>query len=214
MSEIPWMSTLELIDAYGKGDVSPVEVVASLRERIDRVNARINAFVTLLPETADETAKKAEEAYRRGKARPLEGVPVAIKDDTDVAGQTTAWGSAVDRGMCDHDAEVVRRLRRTGAVVIGKTNVPELTLWPWTATRRWGVTRNPWNLDRTPGGSSGGSAAAVAGGLISLGTGGDGGGASRIPAGDTGLLGMKGTYRRLSPGPRAARGCSAAGRRS
>ena len=101
------------------------------------------------------------------------------------------WGSDVDRGVCEHDAVVVRRLRDAGAVVVGKTNVPELTLWPWTASARWGVTRNPWDLDRTPGGSSGGSAVAVSTGMAAIAVGSDGGGSIRYPAGLTGLVGLK-----------------------
>ncbi|CAN5849759.1 MAG: amidase family protein [Ilumatobacteraceae bacterium] len=122
---------------------------------------------------------------------PLAGVPLAVKDDTDVAGQITAWGSKTDRGTCEHDSEVVARLRHAGAVIIGKTTVPELALWPWTASDRWGVTRNPWNTNHTPGGSSGGSAAAVCTGMAALALGSDGGGSIRYPAGLTGLVGLK-----------------------
>jgi amidase len=118
-------------------------------------------------------------------------VPIAIKDDTDVAGQPTGWGSRVDRGRCDDDAEVVRRLRRAGAIIIGKTNVPELTLWPWTASEASGTTRSPWDPDRSPGGSSGGSAVAVCTGMAAMGLGSDGGGSIRYPAGLTGLVGLK-----------------------
>lgn len=136
----------------------------------------------------------------------MAGVPVAIKDDTDVAGQSTMWGTPVDRGPREADAVVVQRLRAAGAIVIGKTNVPELTLWPWTATPTWGVTANPWALDRTPGGSSGGSAAAVASGMAAMALGSDGGGSVRYPAGLTGLVGIKPQRDRLPLGAEHASG--------
>lgn len=192
MSEIPWMSTLELIDAYGKGDVSPAEVVASLRERIDRVNARINAFVTLLPETADETAKKAEEAYRRGKARPLEGVPVAIKDNIHTRGVRTTYGSRLYEDFVpDEDAVLVERLKDAGAVILGKTNMPEFGVIGITENPLFGRTVNPWDTGKHCGGSSGGSAAAVAAGLCPVAMGNDAGGSIRIPAALCGIFGIK-----------------------
>ena len=137
---------------------------------------------------------------------PLAGVPVAIKDDTDVAGQSTGWGSNVDRGLCRHDAEIVCRLRRAGAIIVGKTNVPELTLWPWTASDASGITRNPWEPSRTPGGSSGGSAVAVSTGMAAIGLGSDGGGSIRYPGGLTGLVGLKPQRDRLPVGDEHASG--------
>ena len=124
------------------------------------------------------------------------------RDDTDVAGQSTRWGSVVNRGLCRHDAEIVRRLRRAGAIVIGKTNVPELTLWPWTASEAFGTTRNPWDATRTPGGSSGSSAVAVSTGMAAIGLGSDGGGSIRYPAGLTGLVRAETTKRSCACGRR------------
>lgn len=170
--------------------------------RIGDLDPTVNAYRTVLREQALAEADGVDALSDDELAvLPLAGVPVAIKDDTDVAGQVTAWGSGVDRGRCRSDAVVVRRLRQAGAVIIGKTNVPELTLWPWTASPRWGVTRNPWDLDRTPGGSSGGSAVAVATGMCALALGSDGGGSIRYPAGLTGLVGLKPQRDRVPIGP-------------
>lgn len=160
--------------------------------QIEHLEPTINAFRIVMTEHALADADRIDALPDDERAAlPLAGVPVAIKDDTDVAGQSTMWGSAVDRGVSAGDAEVVTRLRRAGAVIIGKTNVPELTLWPWTSSQAWGTTLNPWDLDRTPGGSSGGSAAAVCSGMAAIALGSDGGGSIRYPAGLTGLVGLK-----------------------
>jgi amidase len=175
--------------------------------RIDDVEPRVNAFRVVMAEGARSDADRIDalsDAERDGL--PLAGVPVAIKDDTDVRGQSTMWGSAIDRGAAGHDAVAVRRLREAGAVIIGKTNVPELTLWPWTSSQRWGDTRNPWNLERTPGGSSGGSAAAVCTGMAAMALGSDGGGSIRYPAGLTGLVGVKPQRGRVPLGAEHASG--------
>lgn len=178
------------------------QLVEATLQRIEQFEPSVNAFRVI------RTAEALAEADRVDSLTdaelsvlPLAGVPVAIKDDTDVAGQSTMWGSAVDRGVCDQDAEVVRRLRGAGATIIGKTNVPELTLWPWTASEPWGVSRNPWDLERTPGGSSGGSAAAVCTGMAAMALGSDGGGSVRYPAGLTGLVGVKPQRDQIPVGP-------------
>lgn len=178
------------------------QLVEATLARIEQLEPSINAFRIVMATEALAEADRTDaltEAELAGL--PLAGVPVAIKDDTDVAGQSTMWGSAVDRGVCVRDAEVVGRLRRAGATMIGKTNVPELTLWPWTASAPWGVTRNPWNVERTPGGSSGGSAAAVCTGMAAMALGSDGGGSVRYPAGLTGLVGVKPQRDRIPLGP-------------
>ena len=181
-------------------------IEATLR-RIGELEPTINAFRVVM---ADEALAEADRidalSDEELSVLPLAGIPIAIKDDTDVAGQTTAWGSRADRGVCHRDAEVVGRLRQAGASIIGKTNVPELTLWPWTASERWGVTRNPWNIERTPGGSSGGSAAAVCTGMAAMALGSDGGGSIRYPAGLTGLVGLKPQRDRIPVGPEHASG--------
>ena len=187
--------------------ISAWQLVEATLARIDEIDPLVNAFRIVMSEQALAEAERIDSLPDAELARlTLAGVPVAIKDDTDVAGQSTMWGSAVDRGVSESDAEVVSRLRRAGAVIIGKTNVPELTLWPWTATERWGITRNPWNPERTPGGSSGGSAAAVCTGMAALALGSDGGGSVRYPAGLTGLVGLKPQRDRVTLGPEHASG--------
>jgi amidase len=174
------------------GEVSAREVVRATLDRIDRLDPQLNAYRVVLAERALAEADQADARRRAGDTRPLLGVPVAIKDDTDVAGEATARGTeASDLTPRPRDAEVVRRLRAAGAVVVGKTNVPELMMWPFTETPSFGVTRNPWALDRTPGGSSGGSGAAAAAGLCGVALGTDGAGSIRIPAAFCGLFGLK-----------------------
>lgn len=183
------------------GQITAVELVEATLERIAEVDPQVNAFRVVMGDAALADAARIDalpDTERRRLA--LAGVPIAIKDDTDVAGQSTTWGTGIDRGVCSTDAKVVRRLRDAGAIIIGKTNVPELTLWPWTSSKTWGVTRNPWDFDRTPGGSSGGSAAAVCSGMAAMALGSDGGGSIRYPAGLTGLFGLKPQRGRLPLG--------------
>ena len=183
------------------GEISPRELVDVYLERIERIDPQLNAFRSVYPERARIEADQAAARVKGGDDRPLLGVPVAIKDDTDVAGDITACGTGAHGGPKHEDAEVVKRLRAAGAIVIGKTSVPELTIWPFTESATWGVTRNPWNPDHTPGGSSGGTAAAVAAGLVGGGLGSDGGGSIRIPAGFSGLYGLKPQRGRISYAP-------------
>src|SRR5947209_14908460 len=136
-------------------------------------------------------AAQADARVRAGENRPLLGVPVAIKDEIDLAGEITSYGTGAMVSKAAADADVVRRLRAAGAIIVGKTKMPELGLWPFTESVTWGITRNPWDLERTPGGSSGGSAAAVAAGLVPAAMGADGAGSIRIPAACTGLFGLK-----------------------
>ena len=178
----------ELIAA---GELSSRELTEACLERIARLDPTLNAFRVVFAERALIEADQADGRRRGGDERPLLGVPVAIKDDTDVAGEITAHGTNAYGEPAREDAEVVRRLRSAGAVIIGKTNVPELEIVPFTETPTFGATRNPWDLNRTPGGSSGGSAAAVAAGLVGGALASDGGGSIRIPAGCCGLFGLK-----------------------
>jgi amidase len=180
------------------GEVSPRELVDACLERIELLNPRLNAFRVVFAERARADA----DALGDRDGRPLYGVPVAIKDDQDVAGEPTCFGTSVIKQPAPADSEIVRRLREAGAIVIGKTNVPELTIWPWTETDAFGVTRNPWDPDRTTGGSSGGTAAAVAAGLVPFGTGSDGLGSIRIPAACCGLVGLKPQKGRVSTAPK------------
>jgi amidase len=170
------------------GKVSARELTEAMLRRIAEFDSRLNVYRVVLAEQARRDAALVDSGDKQG---PLAGVPVAIKDDTDVAGELTAWGSDANDSSAAVDADVVARLRSAGAVIVGKTNVSELDAWPWTSSKRWGVTRNPWDTRRTPGGSSGGSAAAVAAGLCTIALGSDGGGSVRYPAALTGIVGFK-----------------------
>jgi amidase len=189
----------ELIAA---GELSSRELTEAYLDRITRLNPTLNAFRVVLAERALAEAAQADGRRGGGDRRPLLGVPVAIKDDTDVAGEVTARGSNAFGDPAADDAEVVRRLRAAGAVIIGKTQVPELEITPFTESPTFGATRNPWDLNRTPGGSSGGSASAVAAGLAGGALGSDGGGSIRIPAGCCGLFGLKTQRDRISFAPK------------
>src|SRR3984957_13005604 len=198
------------------GEISSVELVDLYLERIARFNPRLNAFRIVFAERAHLAAGQAD--ARRGAggesaSRPLLGVPIAVKDDIDVAGELTTCGTNAQDEPARADAEVVRRLREAGAVIIGKTNVPELMMWPFTETATFGATRNPWDLQRAPGGSSGGSASAVAAGLVGAALGSDGAGSIRIPSAWCGLFGLKPQRGRipLAPRPRAWNGLSVNG---
>jgi amidase len=186
------------------GQVHPRDLVELCLARIESLDGATNAFRVTLAETAlaQADALAADSTLTRSEL-PLAGVPIAIKDDIPVAGQATTRGSRSYGPPSVGDAEAIRRLRAAGAIPIGITNVPELTIFPWTATAANGVTRNPWDLTRTPGGSSGGSAAAVASGMVPVATGSDGGGSIRIPAACCGLVGMKSTRGRVSMAPAA-----------
>jgi amidase len=177
-------------------EVTPRELVELFLGRIESLDPRLNAFRVTL---AEEALAQAEAAT--GGDGPLAGVPIAIKDDLDVKGQVKTRGTRGAGQPAAADAEVVRRLRAAGAIPIGITNVPELMIFPWTATAANGITRNPWDPSRTPGGSSGGSASAVAAGLVPVATASDGGGSIRIPAACCGLVGMKSTRGRVSQAP-------------
>jgi amidase len=187
--------------AIRSGEVSARELVAATLERIARLDPRLNAYRIVLAERALAEAEQADARHRGGDDRPLLGVPVAIKDDVDVAGEVTAWGTAAHDGARQRDAEVVRRLRAAGAVILGKTLLPEMAMLPATDTTTFGAARNPWDLSRTPGGSSGGSAAATAAGLCGVSLGSDGAGSIRGPAAWNGLFGIKPTRDRVPLAP-------------
>jgi amidase len=177
---------------------SPRELVEAALQRADALDPVLNAFV----EVDAEGALAAADALGDGEGRPFAGVPIAIKANVPVAGRLMTSGSAFLAGhRPDHSAYLVRRLRDAGFVVIGITNLSEFGILPTTEPRHGGPTGNPWDLDRTPGGSSGGSAAAVAAGIVPLAHGNDGGGSLRIPAACCGLVGLKPSRGRISRGP-------------
>ncbi len=183
--------------------LSPVELMEATLARIDATHDKLGAFVALRDRGAllDE-AKAAEERLVRGDAPPLTGVPLGVKDLEDVAGMVTTHGSVpFGNNLAARDSIQVERLRAAGAIVVGKTNAPEFGYTAITKNRLFGATRNPWNLERTPGGSSGGTSAAIAGGVIPLATASDGGGSVRLPASFTGCFGLKTSYGRVPHGP-------------
>ncbi|HEX2071087.1 MAG TPA: amidase [Thermoleophilaceae bacterium] len=173
------------------GEVSSRELVELYLERIARIEPQLNCYSVVLAERALIEADQADSRRAAGDERPLLGVPVAIKDNVDVAGTVTTFGTEAHGPPATQDAELVRRLRTAGCVVLGKTTLPELAIMGTTEGPAFGVTRNPWNADRTPGGSSGGSGAAVAAGLAAAGHASDGAGSIRIPAACCGLFGLK-----------------------
>ena len=200
----PWLGdACSLADAIRSGDVLAADALAASLSVIER--SKLNAVVHLDAESAGETAAEIDRRVAAGDdPGPFAGVPMLVKDLEDVAGMPTAQGCIVfkDR-IADRDSTQVERLRAAGAVIAGKSATPEFGFVAYTATKLHGVTRNPWNLERTPAGSSGGSAAAVSGGLVSIATGTDGGGSIRLPAAYCGLVGMKGTFGRIPRGPHA-----------
>jgi amidase len=179
------------------GEIPARRLVQASLDRIAALDGRLNAFRVVL----GASALAAADAIEPGDPRPLAGVPVAIKDDTPVAGEPTVWGSNAFDGPAPADAEVVRRLREAGAIVVGITHVPEMAIVPFCESPTWGATRNPWDEQRTPGGSSGGAAVAVAAGMVAAAVGSDGGGSIRIPAGCCGIFGLKPQRDRVSTAP-------------
>ena len=189
----------ELAGLVRSGEVSSRELVQASLDRIEAVGPKVNAFVDVF---ADE-ALAAADAVRPGDERPLAGVPIAIKNNVPIAGRRLTFGSGFAKDLVPpFDHNVVTRLRdEAGGIVVGTTTLPEWGIQPVTETRAFGPTRNPWALDRTPGGSSGGSAAAVAAGIVPLAHGNDGGGSIRIPAACCGLVGLKPSRGRVSHAP-------------
>src|SRR5437660_5256040 len=194
-ADLAYTSAAELAALIARRAVSPVEVVDVVLDRIDKMQPTINAFITVCADEARAAAKAAEAAVMRGDhLGPLHGVPFAVKDLVNTAGVRTTFGSvALADNIPAADSPAVARLKEAGAILIGKTTTPEFGHKCFTEAPLFGRTANPWDLARTPGGSSGGAAAAVAAGLAPIGIGTDGGGSSRIPAACCGIVGFKQT---------------------
>jgi aspartyl-tRNA(Asn)/glutamyl-tRNA(Gln) amidotransferase subunit A len=203
MNELLALPLTELTARLRERKASPVELMEAVLARIDATNADLNAFVALHSrEKLLAEARAAEARLARGEARPLEGIPLGVKDLEDAAGLPNTQGSLLykDR-VSKHDTTQVARLRAAGAIVVGKTNAPEFGATAITKNLVYGVTRSPWNLAATPGGSSGGSAAALAANVCPLVTASDGGGSIRIPASFVGAFGLKTSFGRVPRGP-------------
>ncbi|WP_406200470.1 amidase [Streptomyces europaeiscabiei] len=194
---------VECARALAAGEVTSRALLEGTLARIEASQKTLNAFRRVRAEAALMEADAADKELSEGGRRPLLGVPVAVKDDMDVAGEPTAFGCRGEFPSLPEDGEAVRRLRAAGAIVVGKTNTCELGQWPFTEGPAFGATRNPWHPDHTPGGSSGGSAAAVAAGLVPAALGSDGAGSVRIPASWTHLIGIKPQRGRISTWPHA-----------
>ena len=196
-------SVAEWLDRLERNELSSVELMELVLARIDESQPVLNTFTSLRERGALlDDSRASDERRARGEARALEGIPFGAKDLEDVAGLVTSYGSSrfVDN-VAERDSIQVSRLRAAGAIPVGKTNSPEFGYTALTKNVPFGVTRNPWNVERTPGGSSGGSSAAVAGGIVPIGTASDGGGSIRIPASCVGAFGFKPTLGRVPEGP-------------
>lgn len=194
-----WAGVAGQAAAVANGEVSAVDLVQATLARIQLLDRQLNAFTVVAADKA--LAEAAERDAQQGERGALHGVPIAIKEEVDVAGEVTTFGGRGNRTPAIADGEIVRRLRAAGAVIVGKTNMPEFGLWPFTESVAHGITRNPWDPTRSTFGSSGGTAAAVAAGLVPAAIGGDGGGSIRLPASACGLFGLKPQRGRVSSAP-------------
>jgi amidase len=197
-SDLMFRSASELASMVRAGDVSAGELVQISLDRIEELNPELNAFVQI----DAERALAAAEEVRPGDERPFAGVPIAIKNNRPVSGLRLTYGCSLMKDFtADFDHNVTRRLKRAGFIVVGSTTLPEYGILPTSEARLFGPTRNPWDPERTPGGSSGGAAAAVASGMVPVAHGNDGGGSIRIPAACCGLVGLKPQRGRISAAP-------------
>ena len=197
--DLAYASATKLAGMIRDRQLSSVEAVGNALARIDEVNEALNCFCFIYGEEALTLARAADRRLARGAPDgPLHGVPIAIKDFTPMKGKRTTQGSLIlEHWVPDKDPIIVARLRAAGAIVIGKTTTPEFAHSGFTESALWGLTRNPWDLSRTPGGSSGGSAAAVSAGCVPIAEGTDMGGSVRIPAAYCGLVGLKPSLGRI-----------------
>jgi Asp-tRNA(Asn)/Glu-tRNA(Gln) amidotransferase A subunit family amidase len=200
MTDLHYLPASEALDRFRTRELSPVELVQAVIDQAEAVEPTINAFAQTFYDEALAQAREAERRYAgEGAApRPLEGIPVAVKEEAPVAGHLNTFGSLPLRdAVADHTAAFVQRILDAGGIVHARTTTPEFSCAPFTWTRLWGVTRNPWHTDYSPGGSSGGSAAALAAGSTTLATGSDIGGSIRIPSSFCGVVGFKPPYGRV-----------------
>lgn len=199
--EIAFAGAAKQAEMVRAGEVSPKELVQLHLDRIARLDPELNAFRKVFAEKALLEAEQAEARLKGGEERPLLGVPIAIKDEIDVAGEINTHGTDAFTEPAKADSEVVRRLREAGAIPVGLTLLPEMAICGFSESATYGVTRNPWDPQRTPGGSSGGSGSAVASGMVPIASAGDGAGSIRIPAASCGLFGLKVSRGRVSLAP-------------
>jgi len=202
VTELSQADTAETVRRTTAGDLTAAAAVEESLARIAALDPGLNAFSRVLADEARaEAAARDEHLAGGGAPGPLHGVPIAIKEEIDVAGTVTTFGGEANVTPAAADAEIVRRLREAGAVVVGKTTMPEFGAFPYTESASRGITRNPWDRSRTPGGSSGGTAVAVATGMVPVAIGGDGGGSIRIPSACCGLFGLKPQRGRVTTAP-------------
>jgi aspartyl-tRNA(Asn)/glutamyl-tRNA(Gln) amidotransferase subunit A len=203
MSELTQLTAAELSRLYRKGKASPVETMKAVLARTARINSEINALCHVDIEPSLKAARESERRWKKGKPlSPIDGVPVSIKELVRVKGWAASMGSKLtDKTPADADAPAVARLREAGAIVFAQSTSSEYGHKGVTDSPLHGITRNPWNTERTPGGSSGGAGAAVAAGLGPLAIGTDGGGSVRIPSSFNGLVGIKATFGRVPAWP-------------
>ncbi|MBI3637390.1 MAG: amidase, partial [Candidatus Rokubacteria bacterium] len=202
--DLCWLPATRLTELIRKKKLSPVELIESVLDRIDKLNPKLNAFVLLRPDEVRREARAAERALGKKGARlgPLHGIPFSVKDLVITKGVRTTFGSPLYRdNVPTEDAPIVARMKAAGGIMLGKTNTPTLGWIGLTHNLLFGATRNPWNLEHSPGGSSGGASAAAAAGLGPLHVGTDGGGSIRIPASFAGIFGFKASYGRIPTYP-------------
>ncbi|MCR8923083.1 amidase [Dasania sp. GY-MA-18] len=201
-NELCYLSAVEAIQLFSSGELSPVELLQAQIERAQQVEPEVNALVYTFYDEAMDMAKAAEKAYQNGTARPLEGITLAVKDELAHKGKPNSHGSLLLKDhVSDSNAPMMQRLLDAGAIPHARTATPEFCMHSCTMSKLWGVTRNPWNLAYSPGGSSGGSGAALASGTTTIATGSDIAGSIRIPASQNGIVGYKPPFGRVPQSP-------------